>query len=111
MEEVQAIQANHTGNIYDEAARMLSNRRNNPEEVVEVLVQKGLIREKASFVVETLIEQIAEAKKKKANKDIVIGLLWCGGGTILTLAHVGFIFWGAVVFGAIQLIRGVVNLF
>lgn len=111
MEDVQAIQTNHTGNIYDEAASMLMKRKINPEEVVEVLVQKGLIREKASFVVETLIEQLAEAKRKKANQDIVIGLLWCGGGSILMLAHIGFIFWGAIVFGAIQLIRGIVNSF
>ena len=55
--------------------------------------------------------QLAEAKRKKANHDIVVGLLWSGGGTILILAHVGIIFWGAIVYGAIQLIKGVINSF
>ncbi len=97
MEDAQAIQIKQNSNIYDEAASMLVKRRNNPEEVVEVLVENGLIREKASFVVETLMGQLAEAKRKKANHDIVVGLLWSGGGTILILAHVGIVFFGAIV--------------
>lgn len=111
MEDVKAIQTKQNSNIYDEAASMLMKRRNNPEEVVEALVENGLIREKASFVVETLSRQLAEAKRKKANHDIVIGLMWCSGGTVLILAQVGIIFWGAIVFGAIQLIKGVINSF
>ena len=99
MVDVQLIESNHSSNIYDEAASMLSSGRKKPEEVVEELIQKGLIREKACFVVETLRVQIDEAKRKKANKDLLFGLMWCGGGTILTVAHIGFIFWGAIVFG------------
>ena len=43
MEDAQAIQIKQNSNIYDEAAIMLVKRRNNPEEVVEVLVENGLI--------------------------------------------------------------------
>lgn len=41
---------------------------------------------------------------------MLYGVLWCSGGLLLTLANVGFIFWGAILFGAIQFFRGVSNL-
>lgn len=49
------------------------------------------------------------ALKDQATKDMTYGALWCGGGTIATLADTGFIFWGAIVFGGYQLIKGIVN--
>jgi len=50
-------------------------------------------------------------EKENAKKDMLYGALWCGGGTIATLAHIGFIFWGAIVFGAFQFLRGFFNYF
>lgn len=47
---------------------------------------------------------------EKAQKDMLYGALWCVGGLVLTMAHIGFIFWGAIVFGAIQFFRGIANL-
>lgn len=49
------------------------------------------------------------AIKERAQKDILYGALWCIGGTVATLADVGYIFWGAIVFGGIQCVKGIIN--
>jgi len=49
-------------------------------------------------------------RRAKAKKGMLYGALWCIGGTVLTMAHIGFIFWGAIVFGAIQFFKRVANL-
>jgi hypothetical protein len=50
-----------------------------------------------------------EAQREQANKDMIYGALWCIGGTIATLSNLGYAFWGAIVFGGIQFIRGFMN--
>lgn len=60
---------------------------------------------------------ISQAGSGRASKDILHGALWCVGGTIATVIgylHASdgggggryFIFWGAIVFGGFQLLRG-----
>ncbi len=78
--------------------------------ILRRLLKKGYEEPKA-------IEMIAEARnlykevvlKKKAQRDIIVGGLWFVGGTVGTLANIGFIFWGAILFGLIQCIKGIVN--
>lgn len=48
-------------------------------------------------------------KKDRANRDMLFGALWCIGGIVATVSDLGYIFWGAIVFGAIQFIRGAIN--
>lgn len=50
-----------------------------------------------------------EERKKQANKDMLYGALWCVGGLVATMADIGFIFWGAIVFGAVQFFKGLIN--
>lgn len=47
--------------------------------------------------------------KSSGINDMVIGGLFCIGGTIATIADIGYIFWGAIVFGRIQFIRGLMK--
>lgn len=54
-------------------------------------------------------QEYISAKKKQAENDMLYGALWCIGGIIATAAHVGFIFWGAILFGGIQFFRGLSN--
>lgn len=49
------------------------------------------------------------AKKRQGWKNVGWGAAWCVGGTIATLANIGFIFWGAIIFGFIQMIGGFVQ--
>jgi hypothetical protein len=41
---------------------------------------------------------------------MLFGALWCIGGIIATVSDLGYIFWGAIVFGAIQFFRGLTSL-
>ena len=50
-----------------------------------------------------------EERKKQANKDMMYGALWCVGGLVATMADIGAIFWGAIVFGGIQFFKGLIN--
>ena len=49
------------------------------------------------------------AQNEQARKDMLYGALWCIGGTAATLAHIGYIFGGAIVFGGIQFLKGITN--
>lgn len=53
---------------------------------------------------------IENSKNEQAQKDVLYGAIWLIGGVVLTYAEIGYIFWGAIVFGGIQLIRGLSNL-
>jgi hypothetical protein len=81
-----------------------------PSQVIRQLVEGGFEREMATIFVKNIESQINSARKKRAYRDIIFGSLWCFGGIILTAAHIGFIFWGAIVFGGIQIIRGLISL-
>jgi len=98
-----------TDQLYNFAANLLVNEDKSSYEVKALLIEKGLSIENAAFIVNTLEEQIDEAKREKAKKDMLYGALWCIGGTALTFANVGFIFWGAILFGGIQFFRGLIN--
>jgi hypothetical protein len=54
-------------------------------------------------------QEYISAKKKQAENDMLYGALWCIGGIIATAAHIGFIFWGAILFGGIQFFKGLSN--
>ncbi len=95
---------------YDYAANLMVNHNKNSYEAKTALIAQGLDDYSASAVVENLEMQISDAKKNKAKKDMLYGALWCVGGLVLTMAKIGFIFWGAILFGAIQFFKGVANI-
>lgn len=47
-----------------------------------------------------------EIRNDKAEKDMLYGGLWFVGGLLGTTADIGFIFWGAILFGGFQFVRG-----
>jgi hypothetical protein len=98
--------ANHH---YNYAANLLLNENKSAYEAKNQLVAQGLSNEVAQLIVENVEIEIQEAKHEKARKDMVYGALWFCGGTILTLADIGFIFWGAILFGGIQFFKGLIN--
>ncbi|UII25690.1 hypothetical protein LVD15_20640 [Fulvivirga maritima] len=95
--------------IYNYAVDLLVNKKLGPYEVKNKLQEQGLSQDNANTVVENLQKQISEAKKSRANKDMLYGALWCVGGIALTVANIGFIFWGAIIFGGVQFIKGAAN--
>lgn len=86
---------------------MLEGRRT-PSETVDILVEHGMDREAARAIVQEKTAPFIEAQKKDGQRDILWGSVWCIGGLIATIADFGYVFWGAIVFGGIQLIRGII---
>lgn len=111
MENTEIVQAQQLSveQLYEFAAQLLVNKNQTAPEVIQALIGQGMDEENASVVVSELENEIKAAKKAKANKDMLYGGLWCAGGTIATMADIGYIFWGAIVFGGIQFFRGLTN--
>lgn len=105
-----AAQQQFVDEVYEFAADLLVRKQLSGPEVTEHLMAKGLDAESAGVVVSNLEVQIRQAQNKAAKKDLLHGALWCVGGLALTLADIGFIFWGAIIFGGIQFIKGLTNL-
>jgi hypothetical protein len=110
METSQTTEEQSDAYVYQYAANLLANGNKSGADVERLLLLKGLDADSASSVVRELEGPIRDAKKAQAKKDILHGGLWCIGGIALTLADIGFIFWGAILFGGVQFIKGLTNL-
>ena len=97
--------------FYNYAANLLVVEKKSPKDVQNALVGKGLSESAALTIVYNLEAEIKSAKREAGKKDMLYGALWCVGGTVATVANIGFIFWGAILFGGIQFIKGAVNYF
>lgn len=110
MENQNINQQQAVNAIYEYAANLMLNEDKNTYEVKMALIEQGLNEESASIVVTNLEQQIEDAKKDNAKKDMLYGALWCIGGLVATAADIGYIFWGAIVFGGIQFFKGLFNM-
>ena len=83
----------------------------------KALLEKGLDQASASAVVQAVQNfnaAFAKAVKSAGGRNALFGALWCVGGTVVTVATYEaargggtyFVAWGAIVFGAIQMLRG-----
>lgn len=95
--------------LYQHALVLLIKEEQAARTVVKRLMKLGADEKKAKQIVEAAEAEVVAARKKAATKDIIWGAVWCVGGTVATLANIGYIFWGAIVFGGIQLVKGVIN--
>jgi hypothetical protein len=102
--------------IHDNAVNRLISGTS-PDDVAETMKQSGLGEEEAWVTVTGFRVEIAQAKLDAAKKNVRNGALWCVGGLLVTgisysmVSEGGgsyFVCWGAVIFGGIQLIRGMV---
>jgi uncharacterized protein (UPF0335 family) len=88
--------------VYAFAANLLFEEKQNKKEVINALITHGIDAEWAKTVVSNLLS----SKNERARKDMIYGLLWCIGGAIATVADIGYIFWGAIIFGGLQFLKG-----
>ncbi|MES2141232.1 MAG: hypothetical protein V4511_16105 [Bacteroidota bacterium] len=101
---------------------ILKNRNDYQKEASDAAINEAIKRRLVSDLTDLQIKlpssvkpvntQFEEEKiitKEKAKRDMLFGALWCIGGIIATAAHIGFIFWGAIIFGGIQFFRGLIN--
>jgi len=111
MENQEASSQAAVNELYNYAANLLVNEKKNAKDVQIALVGKGISESAAYTIVYNLEAELKNAKKEAGKKDMLYGALWCVGGTVATVANIGFIFWGAILFGGIQFIKGAVNYF
>lgn len=103
--------------VYYQAGQLLFEENYTPQNAVEELVKKGLRHKDAEIVVQNLMQQQHEAKIEAANKNILYGSLCLIGGLIVTFGTMSLggstfiVTWGAIVFGGLQLIRGLFQRF
>jgi hypothetical protein len=100
------------------AAQVL--RGGDPSEIRASLTQRGLDAEAAATVVDQLRLARAQARQVAAKQNMFYGAFWCAGGIAVTVVTYQFaagvgggtfiIAWGAVLFGAIQFVRGLAQL-
>lgn len=117
MEEQNQDQQAAVNQIYEYAALLMVNQNKDAYATKQALMEKGLDEESASVVVTNLEQQIKDAKKEKANRDMLFGALWCIGGIVVTAVTFSaasgggtyVVAWGAILFGAVQFIKGLVN--
>ena len=100
--------------IYRYAAELMFERKKNKHETKKILVEKGLREEDADVVIANLQAEAKQAKREAGSKNMLYGALWCIGGTVVTLVTYSsasegdsyIVAWGAIIFGAIQFLRG-----
>lgn len=118
MEQISAEEKQVVEQIYVYASDLII-RQNRPDyEVVHLLKDKGLNEPNAQMIVDKIVNQVNDARRSKAKKDILYGALWCVGGIIITVGTYSaasngggsyVITWGAILFGGIQLFKGIIN--
>lgn len=100
--------------IYRYAAELMFERKKSKHETKKILVEKGLREEDADVVIANLQAEAKQAKREAGSKNMLYGALWCIGGTVVTLVTYSsasegdsyIVAWGAIIFGAIQFLRG-----
>lgn len=104
--------------IYEQVTTLFVKENKNLHEVKEYLLKSGLTEEDSKTVIDNVTQQIDKARKEKANKNITYGLFWSVGGALVTFigydmasreGGVFIITWGAIIFGVLQLFKGLFN--
>lgn len=95
--------------IFEFTANLIKEQNKTPDEAKSILVHEGLQDYSATVVIKSVQQQFKKARRELALKDILHGGLWCTAGFIAVISGLGLIFWGAIAFGAIQFIKGLVN--
>lgn len=89
------------------AADLLINQNRTAQFTKNELIKKGADNNEASQIVRSLVNQIDQAKKGQANKDIIWGAIILTIGLVLTFSLEGAIFYGAILVGLVKLGKGI----
>jgi hypothetical protein len=88
--------------------------------IAKGLTERGLDPVEATAVVRHVEQVQAQASKQAGEKKMLFGALWCMGGFAITVLTFGaaansgggryVIAWGAILFGGIQFVRGLIQM-
>jgi hypothetical protein len=102
--------------VYEFAAGQMMNGAS-AREVRASLIHNGLDSQSAGIVVSNLVKMRSDAVAAAGKKEMLYGALWCIGGIAVTAGTYAaasnggpyIIAFGAIIFGAIQFFRGLVQ--
>jgi hypothetical protein len=114
MPDNQPTTEDNTQAVYGFVLEQLRYGMTEPE-VVDMLVEEGLEHETATAIVKEVNGVKKESSREAGKKNMLVGSLWCGGGLLVTAITYStaagggtyVVTWGAVIFGGIQLLRGI----
>lgn len=100
--------------VYEYAGNLMFEQKKDNDETRRLLMERGLAVEDADRVIAELRAQWRQVEIKAGNKNMLYGALWFAGGAAVTIgsymaAEDGgryVLAWGAVIFGAIQFLKG-----
>lgn len=72
----------------------------------EVFIEEGFDDENSAFMVDSPQKQINNEEKEHPKQDMLYGALLFVGGIVLTVCDIGYIFWGAIVYGGYLFLKG-----
>jgi hypothetical protein len=105
---------------YTEAYKLVIKQKKDVNEVDHILESKGLDESQRNSIIVSLLQIKSDKKAKRelrianAPSDILYGGIWCMCGIVLTCLSlllsdsigIGFLFWGAIVYGIQRFVRG-----
>lgn len=94
--------------VYEHAGRLLFEEGHSEHQAQQALIEGGVSPEMANQAVNQLAEQFKAAQREKGKKDMGWGALWLLGGLTLTFSDTGYIWYGAIIWGAYKLIDGLI---
>jgi hypothetical protein len=101
--------------LYNRALTDMANGGSH-DYLINLLTENGMDAEEATTTLGKMRIDLAQTKVDKAKREIRNGGLWCGGGLLVTLISYAavsqgggsyLVCWGAVIFGALQLFKGI----
>lgn len=106
MENQDNDDQNMANRIQDHAFAHMVNDNTEDSEIQHEIVDEVQDEESDSIAMAELRAKFLAEKKEQASNDMLYGALWCTGGVIATAADIGYIFWGAIVYGGIRFFKG-----
>ena len=102
---------------YSQAAILVREGKSKAE-ITASLMGQGVEISSATTVVEELFVLRSKAMSAAAKRNMLVGALWCVGGTVVTVVTYQaaannpgggsyLVAWGAIILGAFQFLRGV----
>jgi hypothetical protein len=114
----QTVDSQHDDSV-DVAAQAIAHELvagKRPEAIVSDLVGTGWPQDHATEFVHQVNKAIRTARRDAGKKRIWVGAAWCVGGLLVTVISMAaasnggtyLLAWGAIIFGAYDMIRGLV---
>jgi len=93
------------------AASLLIDAEYTVDEAIQSFVKRGYSEDKATLIVAYATEVSKTVTKKKSGNgvaNLVIGIVLLVAGIALSTAGIGYVFYGAIVVGAVKIVQGII---